>query len=118
MGDTTRNLSMAERRVAGRNAMNQLAKMTQQNDPDARDLAAALQAQPQPRASGGPVTAGRPYVVGENGPELMVPDQSGKIVPSPQLAKARGWLKGGPPVGVLSELCPLLWGRIAEIVSA
>jgi len=33
------------------------------------------------RASGGPVTAGRPYLVGEEGPELFVPRLSGAIVP-------------------------------------
>jgi lambda family phage tail tape measure protein len=34
------------------------------------------------RASGGPVQAGMPYVVGENQPELFVPDSNGTIVPS------------------------------------
>lgn len=34
------------------------------------------------RASGGPVSAFRPYVVGERGPELFVPRQSGAIVPN------------------------------------
>lgn len=33
------------------------------------------------RASGGPVTAGTPYIVGEKRPELFVPGQSGTIVP-------------------------------------
>ncbi len=33
------------------------------------------------RAAGGPVTAGSPYVVGESGPELFVPNSSGSIVP-------------------------------------
>jgi hypothetical protein len=33
------------------------------------------------RASGGPVAAGSPYVVGERGPELYVPTESGSIVP-------------------------------------
>lgn len=32
------------------------------------------------RASGGPVKAGQPYVVGETGPELFIPNQSGQIV--------------------------------------
>lgn len=39
-----------------------------------------------PRESGGPVTAGRPYIVGERRPELFVPSSSGYImssVPSP-----------------------------------
>lgn len=31
------------------------------------------------RASGGPVSAGRPYMVGERGPELFIPGQSGSI---------------------------------------
>lgn len=33
------------------------------------------------RAAGGPVTAGGAYLVGEHGPELFVPQQSGRIVP-------------------------------------
>lgn len=31
------------------------------------------------RATGGPVSAGRPYVVGERGPELFVPSDSGRV---------------------------------------
>ena len=34
------------------------------------------------RASGGPVSAGQPYVVGERGPEVMVPGQSGTVIPN------------------------------------
>lgn len=33
------------------------------------------------REHGGPVTAGKPYIVGEKRPELFVPSQSGRIVP-------------------------------------
>ena len=33
------------------------------------------------RAHGGPVSAGTPYIVGENRPELFVPDVPGRIVP-------------------------------------
>ncbi|MCA3255195.1 MAG: tail tape measure protein [Alphaproteobacteria bacterium] len=33
------------------------------------------------RATGGPVTGGRPYVVGERGPELFVPAGAGRIEP-------------------------------------
>jgi hypothetical protein len=33
-------------------------------------------------ASGGPVSAGTPYMVGEQGPELFVPAMSGRIVPN------------------------------------
>ena len=31
------------------------------------------------RATGGPVSGGRPYMVGENGPELFVPSSGGRI---------------------------------------
>lgn len=37
------------------------------------------------RASGGPVSAGGSYLVGEAGPELFVPDTAGAIVPSTML---------------------------------
>lgn len=33
------------------------------------------------RATGGPVSAGKPYVVGEKRPELFVPNTSGRIIP-------------------------------------
>lgn len=38
------------------------------------------------RSGGGPVRAGRPYEVGENGRELFVPQQNGIIVPNQRLA--------------------------------
>lgn len=34
------------------------------------------------RAMGGPVAGGRPYIVGERGPELMVPAGNGTVVPN------------------------------------
>jgi hypothetical protein len=34
------------------------------------------------RATGGPVTPGRAYVVGERGPEVFVPTASGQVVPN------------------------------------
>jgi len=37
------------------------------------------------RASGGPVSGGHPYIVGEHGPELFVPGSSGGIVPNNKL---------------------------------
>jgi len=40
-----------------------------------------------PRAAGGPVTGGSPYVVGEEGPELFVPGSSGNIIPNHNLGK-------------------------------
>ena len=34
------------------------------------------------RATGGPVSPGRPFVVGENGPEVFVPTSAGQVMPS------------------------------------
>jgi hypothetical protein len=45
------------------------------------------------RAAGGEVLADTPYIVGERGPELMIPGTSGSIVPNHQLASM-----GGSPV--------------------
>jgi hypothetical protein len=42
------------------------------------------------KASGGAVTAGSPYIVGEEGRELFVPDQPGRIVPSPRVHDTPG----------------------------
>lgn len=35
-----------------------------------------------PRRHGGPVTADEPFIVGEGGPELFIPDQAGRIIPN------------------------------------
>jgi hypothetical protein len=41
------------------------------------------------RAKGGPVKPGKPYLVGEKGPEIIVPKQAGKVIPNHKI-------KGGP----------------------
>ncbi|TKT78426.1 tape measure protein [Aquamicrobium sp. LC103] len=48
------------------------------------------------RASGGPVRAGQPYIVGERRPELFVPSQNGTIVPRvPKMPKVGGGSAAG-----------------------
>lgn len=42
------------------------------------------------RQNGGPVNAGQPYIVGEAGPELFVPNNSGRIVSNDALAQGGG----------------------------
>lgn len=37
------------------------------------------------KAMGGPVTSGQPYMVGERGPEIIVPSRNGSVVPNNQL---------------------------------
>lgn len=55
---------------------------------------AAVHASPTHRAGGGPVIAGMPYIVGENRPELFVPDQNGRIIPrvpsTPRISRPGG----------------------------
>ncbi len=52
------------------------------------------------RASGGPVTAGTPYIVGEEGPELFVPGRSGTIVPNGALSPGGRAVGGGVTINV------------------
>lgn len=42
------------------------------------------------RASGGSIQAGNPYIVGEEGPELVIPSQSGTVIPARQTASVLG----------------------------
>lgn len=42
----------------------------------------ATRGNPEARANGGPVSAGRPYLVGERGPEMFMPRTSGTVIPS------------------------------------
>jgi hypothetical protein len=42
------------------------------------------------RATGGPVSRGSPYMVGENGPEMFVPTQSGNIVSNEKMSAMGG----------------------------
>ena len=50
----------------------------------AANAAKALPALPR-KALGGPVSSGRPYLVGERGPEMFVPGAQGNIVPNNEM---------------------------------
>lgn len=54
---------------------------------------------PQFRASGGPVEAGMPYIVGEAGKEVFVPSVSGRILPSVPTVSASGGGAAAQPAG-------------------
>lgn len=62
------------------------------------------------RASGGPVTAGQAYIVGERGPELFVPGSSGGIVPN-------GALGGGGGATINVNVQGILDAQVAERVA-
>lgn len=52
-------------------------------------------------ASGGPAKAGQPYIVGEEGPELFIPKNSGTVIPNDiteSLAGGQGMAMGGGQV--------------------
>lgn len=42
---------------------------------------------PKPRAAGGPVAPGEAYIVGEQGPEIIVPQHEGTVIPAEQTAQ-------------------------------
>lgn len=55
------------------------------------------------RASGGPITAGVPYLVGEQGPELVIPKSSGTVIPAGATAQMLGGRSGGSPLTVVVQ---------------
>lgn len=65
------------------------------------------------RQHGGPVWSGQPYMVGERGPELFVPQQSGAIVPN---SRVSDWGGGGSmsliqmmPIQMMSSVSMSNW---------
>lgn len=73
------------------------------------------------KASGGAVSAGKPYLIGEQGPELWVPQQSGMVIPNHTLAGAGGPsisynidARGADEAAVVARMVPLL-ERTVEI---
>lgn len=56
------------------------------------------------RANGGSVSSGRAYVVGENGPELMVPRVSGTVLNSAQVHRAVGSNGGSQSISMTIDL--------------
>jgi hypothetical protein len=53
------------------------------------------------RAEGGPVSAGRPYIVGERGPELVIPSSSGMVIPNGNMSGLSSGFSGGSSVQVV-----------------
>ena len=49
-------------------------------------------------AGGGPVSSGRPYLVGERGPELFVPNRGGQIMSNAKSARFSGGRMGMEPI--------------------
>jgi len=63
------------------------------------------------RRMGGPVSGASPYIVGENGPELFVPQNSGKIIPGfNKGGQIQNFAKGGEVMAMLMRMIPGLAG--------
>jgi hypothetical protein len=65
--------------------------------------AAAAAVRKNARASGGPVARGMPYLVGEHGPEMIVPEAAGRVLSA---AATRGTIRG-PQAGPN----PTMWNQ-------
>jgi len=50
------------------------------------------------RQRGGPVRGGTPYLVGERGPEVVVPATNGRVIPNSDLRTGAGMGSGGPTI--------------------
>lgn len=62
---------------------------------------------PKPKALGGPVNPDELYLVGEEGPELMIPDSAGTIMPNniiPSLTDSLGSAMAGPAMGAVGGM--------------
>ena len=71
------------------------------------------------RANGGPVMAGRSYVVGENGPEVFSPPQTGTIIPNHALGgRSEVMIKLDVPEGVTVAQTRQIAGDVAVTVVA
>jgi hypothetical protein len=62
-----------------------------------------LRNQMEGRAAGGPVTAGTPYLVGERGPEIVVPGRSGTVIPNNRIGVGGG---GGMVINITTGADP------------
>ncbi len=77
---------------------------------EGRDILNLFQSRPQieGRAYGGPVNPGQPYMVGERGPEMMIPQQPGMIAPNPLTPQAPPFNPMMPALGMASPTAPML----------
>lgn len=62
------------------------------------------------KALGGPVSAGKPYTVGENGPEMFIPSQSGTIVPNNKMSG------GGQTIHITNHINAQGAVSVAEVI--
>lgn len=73
---------------------------------------------PARRMAGGPVTGGVPYIVGEAGPELIIPRQSGVVIPNNKAFGQQGAAVAASPVRLHAETVRELGAVVAAAVAS
>lgn len=112
-------VNAARRSADDLNATNQRALamadrlQAQGNIAGASSLRATVGRNQPGRAVGGPVMAGKPYTVGEHGPETFVPSQSGRVVPNAQAGAMSININMNGPMQIANDAD---MGRLAEII--
>ena len=69
-------------------------------------------------ATGGPIGAGEPVLVGEHGPELFVPSGSGRILPKMQTETAMAGAGGGAPMIINAPTSNVRNGSTSMVMSS
>ena len=68
------------------------------------------------RAEGGPVKKGEPYVVGEKGPELIVPSESGNVIPNDEYSNLASSINQSVGRnGVKTVIQPVIQNQITQV---
>ena len=68
------------------------------------------------RAIGGSVQAGKPYMVGERGQEMFVPNQSGSIVPNNKLGSSGGGVTVNQTINVTTGIQSTVRAEIVQLM--
>ena len=68
------------------------------------------------RAIGGSVQAGKPYMVGERGQEMFVPNQSGSIVPNNKLGSSGGGVVVNQTINVTTGIQSTVRAEIVQLM--
>ena len=67
-------------------------------------LTGTLGKNPPGKALGGPVDKGRPYVIGEQGPELFIPESSGQVITNQNMVSAMNRYSPGRNANAMTQV--------------
>ena len=81
-----------------------LAQMTPLEEPQVQQQFPPGMVPIEGRQYGGPVDAGQPYLVGEQGPEVVVPQQQAMVIPNPDVQKITEILQNNAGLNFVQRL--------------